>query len=47
MIKEEMKIGPKGQVVIPRVFRDSLKMYPGSLVVFEQEENKLVIEKTC
>jgi bifunctional DNA-binding transcriptional regulator/antitoxin component of YhaV-PrlF toxin-antitoxin module len=26
MIEEEMKVGPKGQVVIPRTFRKALKI---------------------
>lgn len=45
MIKEEMTIGPKGQVVIPRIFRKTMGLSPGSKVVFQIENNKLVIEK--
>jgi len=45
MIKEEMKIGPKGQVVIPKVFRKTMGLHPGSTVIFELEGNKLLIEK--
>lgn len=45
MIKEEMKIGPKGQVVIPKLFRKTMGFYPGSTVVFELEGNKLLIER--
>jgi len=32
MLKEEMKIGPKGQVVIPKAFRKSLGLHPGNKV---------------
>jgi len=45
MIKEEMKIGPKGQVVIPRVFRKTLGLHPGSMVIFELKGNEILIEK--
>jgi AbrB family looped-hinge helix DNA binding protein len=45
VIREEMKVGPKGQVVIPRVFRKSLGIGPGSTVVFELRGNEILIEK--
>ena len=40
-----MKVGPKGQVVIPRTFRKALKIHPGSKVTFKIENGKLVLEK--
>ena len=43
MIEEEMKVGPKGQVVIPRALRKALKIYPGSKVVFRLEGDKTVL----
>jgi len=45
MLEEEMKVGPKGQVVIPRTLRKLLKIYPGSKVIFKLKEGKLVLEK--
>ncbi len=45
MIKEERKVGPKGQVVIPQVFRKILGIAPGSKVVMEIEDDKILIEK--
>ncbi len=45
MIEEEMKVGPKGQVVIPRVMRKALNIHPGSKVVFRLEDNRAIIEK--
>jgi len=45
MFEEEMKVGPKGQVVIPRALRKELKIYPGSKVVFKLEGRKLVLER--
>jgi AbrB family looped-hinge helix DNA binding protein len=44
-IEEEMKVGPKGQVVIPRMFRNALKINPGSKVVLRLENEKMVLEK--
>jgi AbrB family looped-hinge helix DNA binding protein len=40
-----MKVGPKGQVVIPSVMRKALKIYPGSKVVVRLEGEKLSLEK--
>ena len=40
-----MKVGPKGQVVIPRVMRKALKIQPGSKVLFRLEDDKLILKK--
>jgi len=40
-----MKVGPKGQVVIPRAMRKALKIEPGTKVLFKLEEDKLTIQK--
>lgn len=40
-----MKVGPKGQVVIPRMFRSALKINAGSKVVLRLENDKMVLEK--
>jgi AbrB family looped-hinge helix DNA binding protein len=45
LIEEEMKVGPKGQVVIPRTMRKALKISPGSKVLFKLDEGKLILEK--
>ena len=44
-VEEEMKVGPKGQVVIPRIFRSALKISPGSKVVVRLENNRVILEK--
>jgi len=40
-----MKVGPKGQVVIPRALRRALRIHPGSKVIFKLEGNKAVLQK--
>jgi len=40
-----MKVGPKGQVVIPRTIRKALKIHPGSRIIFKLDEGKLILEK--
>jgi AbrB family looped-hinge helix DNA binding protein len=45
MPKEEMKIGPKGQVLIPKAFRKSLGLHPGNKVTFTLTKAGLLLEK--
>jgi AbrB family looped-hinge helix DNA binding protein len=45
LIREEMKVGPKGQVVIPQAIRKALKIEPGSKVTVTLEDDKAIIEK--
>lgn len=40
-----MKVGPKGQVVIPKIFREHLEIYPGSSVLVNIQNDKILIEK--
>ena len=40
-----MKIGPKGQVVIPKIFRKSFGLHPGNKVIFKLTEEGLLLEK--
>lgn len=44
-MKAIMKVGPKGQVVIPQKFRHALNIYPGSKVLFRLKDNKLEVKK--
>ncbi|MEI7972082.1 MAG: AbrB/MazE/SpoVT family DNA-binding domain-containing protein [Actinomycetota bacterium] len=38
------KVGPKGQVVIPKKFRDELGIEPGDKVVVSLSENGVLIQ---
>jgi len=44
MVGIERKLGPKGQVVIPEELRRQKNIGPGSMVVFDIENDKIVIE---
>lgn len=39
----KVKVGPKGQIVIPKLFRENMGIFPGKDVLLEYENNKLTI----
>lgn len=39
-----MRVGPKGQVVIPASLRQVMKIGPGSEIVFRLEKDKVIID---
>ena len=45
MVKEERKVGSKGQVVIPQAMRKALKIESGSKVLFRLEGDSLILRK--
>ena len=45
VIHEEMKMGLKGQVVVPKIFRKLKGLHPGSTVVFELRNDEIIIHK--
>lgn len=45
MLIDRMRVGPKGQVVIPKNFREVLKIGPGSEVIFRLDGDRVVVEK--
>ena len=44
-IIHKTKVGPKGQVVIPKMFRDDMGIAPGTDVVMGCEGGRVVIKK--
>ncbi|MCD6492456.1 MAG: AbrB/MazE/SpoVT family DNA-binding domain-containing protein [Archaeoglobaceae archaeon] len=45
MVKLRVKIGAKGQVVIPKVIREKLGIGPGRILLIDEKNGKIVIEK--
>jgi len=45
MVRLRMKLGPKGQVVIPQIFRKSYGLVPGGDVIIEDTEKGVLIER--
>lgn len=45
MSEKEVKVGSKGQVVIPHTMRKALKISPGSKIKFRLNDGRIIIEK--
>ena len=45
MVSVSGKISSKGQIVLPKIFRDEYGLSPGQSVIIKEEGGKLVIEK--
>lgn len=45
ILKTKMKVGPKGQIVIPKEIRDEKKIFPGDEVFVELNSKGILIEK--
>ncbi|WFO74742.1 AbrB/MazE/SpoVT family DNA-binding domain-containing protein [Desulfurococcaceae archaeon MEX13E-LK6-19] len=43
MVKLRVKVGPKGQIVIPKVFREAYRIKEGGYAIIEPTENGLII----
>jgi len=43
--RERMRVGPKGQVVIPHAFRKAMGIGPGSDVLMDMKPEGILIEK--
>jgi len=44
-MKLKAKVGPKGQIVIPKPIRDRLGVKPDDIVLLDVEQERIVIEK--
>ncbi len=45
MVELKVKLGSKGQVVIPKIFRDNYKIYPKQEVIIVAKEEGVLIKK--
>jgi AbrB family looped-hinge helix DNA binding protein len=45
LLTDKMRVGPKGQVVIPKSFRQILKIGAGTEVVFRLEGERVILER--
>lgn len=45
MIELKVRLGPKGQIVIPKIFRETYKMYPEQEVIIKEQEEGVLIKK--
>ncbi len=43
MVRIRIKVGPKGQIVIPKVFREIYRIKEGGYVILEPADDKLII----
>ena len=44
MVKLRVKVGPKGQIVIPKIFREAYGIKEGGYVTLEPTDNGLVLK---
>lgn len=45
MVRLKLKVGPKGQVVIPKVIRDKLGIKPRATVTVDLQEDRLILQR--
>ncbi len=45
MVELKVRIGTKGQVVIPKIFRENYKLYPKEEVIIKAENEGVVIKR--
>ena len=45
MVKLRLRVGPKGQIVLPKMVRDKLNIKPRSYVLAEFREDSLILQR--
>ena len=45
MVKLKLKVGPKGQIVLPKIVRDKLGIKPRSYVIADLREDGLTLQR--
>ena len=45
MVELKVRLGQKGQLVIPKIFREAYKMYPEQEVIIKEEQEGVLIKK--
>jgi len=45
MVKLKLKVGPKGQIVLPKIVRDKLGIKPRSYVIADLKEDGLTLQR--
>ncbi len=43
MVRIRVKVGPKGQIVIPKIFRDAYKIKEGGYAIIEPRDDGLLL----
>ncbi len=43
MVKLRIKVGPKGQIIIPKIFREAYKIKEGGYAILEPADNGLIL----
>jgi len=43
MVKLKIKVGPKGQIIIPKIFREAYRIKEGGYVILEPADGKLIL----
>ncbi len=45
MVETETRMGPKGQILIPKLLREEYNIFPGDELILKEGENGILIEK--
>lgn len=45
MVELKVRLGAKGQIVIPKILRDKYKLYPKNEVIIKEDKDGIIIKK--